>query len=223
MSFEKPCFQHIWYPAPYHSDDQFQCSKWEPWLYTFFPAEDAKAWYSFLQQGSLIGNQLLLKIAEEDAVPFIHALFPHMPELFLNTRPTSEIFLPTLNLYEYVISSGDLSECSHLYPEQRMNMTCLCALTGAIDCLYALLEMGADPNGMDNPDCWNTFRLELTENCHPVTPMDLAILTNEIACQHLLENYGGKTTYELVGDGKTRGNYLLDLEKAYIENKNPTE
>lgn len=120
-------------------------------------------------------SELVRKICWYDAPEMVELLYPVMPE----------IFRASIGLYDQMGSAGALVQC---------------ALRGSAACLETLLELGADPNGLDCGD-WNTVKLHQDPFAalFPVTPLDCARAEGHEDCCLLLELYGGVTMGELCG------------------------
>lgn len=102
----------------------------------------------------------------------IQALFPFQPGLFLS-RPLLE---------------------------DRWTALDLCACHGAAASLETLLELGADPNGLDRPNA-PPFVLERPGQpplLFHITPLDLARDAEQEDCALLLSLYGGLSGQELL-------------------------
>ena len=65
----------------------------------------------------------------------------------------------------------------------------------ACRCPCALLDLGADPNGLDTPESWSYIKL-LNGKILPVSPMDCALLSGQEDCQQALELFGGVSLHE---------------------------
>lgn len=76
------------------------------------------------------------------------------------------------------------------------------ALTGAADSLETLLELGADPNGLESPESWSYLTPSWTPSDQgiiiPVSPMDCALLAGQEDCQQVLEAFCGAPLRELI-------------------------
>ena len=70
---------------------------------------------------------------------------------------------------------------------------------GSIRCLEALLELGADPNGLDCTTGGNWLSRVDGIGMFPVTPLDCAQVAEQEECCLLLELYGGVTVQRLCG------------------------
>lgn len=192
-----------WYLHADRPETQLQ-REWritKAWLFGNLPARDIPAWKRILepkQTGSscltpdLSPARLLQLICEHHSPELVHLLYPRYPVLFLHSH--SHRFSPSL-FDDSVHTALDLQNIV-LAREARLNAACLFACSGAVNCLEALLEEGADPNGMDCPEGWSHIGL-LRGDVLPVTPMDCALLANQEECCLLLELYGGKSILEL--------------------------
>jgi len=70
---------------------------------------------------------------------------------------------------------------------------------GSIRCLEALLELGADPNGLDCTTGENWLSRLDGIGMFPVAPLDCAQVAEQEECCLLLELYGGVTVQRLCG------------------------
>ncbi|MEH2939105.1 hypothetical protein [Lawsonibacter sp. JLR.KK007] len=70
---------------------------------------------------------------------------------------------------------------------------------GSIRCLEALLELGADPNGLDCTTGGNWLSRVDGIGMFPVAPLDCAHVAEQEECCLLLELYGGVTVQRLCG------------------------
>ena len=206
---------HIWYPSPVCHEQHRQWTELASWLKENLPEPSASDWAQFFHYNKAYSRrtpvsdaEFFARLMQEDAAPLVRLLFPADPKRFLHSK---EIRL-SLELVDSILST--LQETTTESWQQEavraslhssseiayLNATALSALCGATCCLEALLELGADPNGMDCPASWNTLNLTFTHNCQPVTPLDCAILAGRENCRLLLEMYGGQTSAEILGD-----------------------
>ena len=148
-----------------------------------------------LRQGrELRPGELLSEISSVHASPMVELLYPRSPSLFLNSQPYS--LTPTLikGFVQPPFTQDVLQECTYSQ-DARLSAACLFALTGSPTCLEALLDLGADPNGLDTPESWSYIKL-LNGKILPVSPMDCALLSGQEDCQLVLEMFGGVSLHE---------------------------
>jgi len=194
---------YIWYPAPEYHEQHRQWLELVKWLRENFPQQEAEEWAEFFHYSNdLNSNAVLYKIIKKDAAPMVRLLFQKDPEIFLRSEKheiSNELY------YQQILETGILQEDEGSFPftekEVHLNATALFALTGAVDCLAALLELGADPDGFEGPQSWNTLSLPCTSIAQPVTPLDCALFAGWEECQMVLEMYGAKTTGEILNGG----------------------
>lgn len=125
-------------------------------------------------------DRFIWNICKYDAAEMVELLYPIAPELFLNPRSMDGGW-------------GDL------------NAVARCAQLGSLACLETLLELGADPDGLDCPTGWNTMPV-LGGGCYHirssyVTPLDCAMAEEQEECALMLRMHGGQTIRELLGMG----------------------
>ena len=123
---------------------------------------------------------LVEQICQYDAAELVKLLYPVMPELFLTPRK-----YPGRD--EYPVRKG------------RLNALAWRAEMGSIRCLEALLELGADPNGLDCTTGGNWQSRVDGIGMFPVAPLDCAQVAEQEECCLLLELYGGVTVQRLCG------------------------
>ena len=137
--------------------------------------------------GPAFSSELLLRICRQDIPELVALLFPLCPQLFL--QPLSH-----------------LSHWGCSYP--RFHSVDLCAYYGSPAALESLLELGADPNGLDRLEaarCASHVDLEGRIFFFQPTPLDLARVpvpdpgqrARMEDCRLLLALYGGVSTEEL--------------------------
>lgn len=154
-------------------------------------------------------NLLVRGICREDAPELVELLYPIAAELFLTPWEQDDgqgrRFRPDSPPEERSrLAGGRLPPLKRLSRwGARLNALALCALMGRAGCLEALLELGADPNGLDMGEEWNllAFTDDPLAAPMPVTPLDCALAAGEEDCALLLELYGGQTARELCGLG----------------------
>ena len=117
-------------------------------------------------------KQLVLQVCKYDAAEMVELLYPMEPEMFLTPRT---------------------------YPDRKgeLNALARCAQMGSTACLSTLLELGADPNGLDCSTGMNTLQVD-SDEAPIVTPLDVALLSGQEECALLLEIYGGQPVWELM-------------------------
>lgn len=119
----------------------------------------------------LTAREFLVHLCELDAPELITLLYPRCPRYFLAP------------------SAFD-----------RFNAVDMCAFLGSSAALEALLELGADPNGLDRlMEARSSLHWDLEGRAflYQPTPLDLARAEGEEDCCLLLSLYGGVTAEEL--------------------------
>lgn len=119
-------------------------------------------------------NRLVQQICKHDSAEMVELLYPMEPEIFLAPRVCVD-------------------------HEGVLNALARCAQMGSIACLSALLELGADPDGLDCPTGRNTMLVD-SDVPSLVTPLDAALLAGQEDCALLLEMYGGRRVLELLDE-----------------------
>lgn len=197
MNFKKPTQTYGWYPTGQGGetvqDRELRIAG--DWFCKNLPASDWPMWKRF-QQGLPIGRaEALSGICQYDCPQLVELLYPRFPDLFCSARR----YTLTPELISRFWEEGPYSEevlmqCCRARAA-HLDATCLCALTGAVDCLEMLLQYGADPDGLENSGSWSYIELP-GDRILPVTPMDCALLTGNEDCRLVLEMYGGKALHQ---------------------------
>ena len=165
------------------------------WLEENLPQMYIRNFDDLLRRGrELRPGELLSEISSVHASPMVELLDPRSPSLFLNSQLYS--LTPTLfkGFVQPPFTQEVLQECTYS-KDARLSAACLFALTGSLTCLEALLDLGADPNGLDTPESWSYIKL-LNGKILPVSPMDCALLSGQEDCQQALELFGGVSLHE---------------------------
>ena len=164
------------------------------WLEENLPQMYIRNFDDLLRRGrELRPGELLSEISSVHASPMVELLYPRSPSLFLNSQLYS--LTPTLikGFVQPPFTQEVLQECTYS-KDARLSAACLFALTGSLTCLEALLDLGADPNGLDTPESWSYINLP---NGHilPVAPLDCALLTDDENCLLTLSMFGGESIH----------------------------
>lgn len=189
-----------WYSSASGCETQFQRERriTKDWIRTHLPAHAQPVWLSLMDSYSpnQTRKEALLRINQNDLSELVTLLYPRFPEMFHTAL--RHTLSPTLfpNIWEQPLPYSEelLIQCCHSRTAY-LDAACLFALTGAVACLEALLEHGADPDGLERPDSWSYIELP-NSRILPVTPMDCALLGDNEDCQLVLEMYGGKSLHE---------------------------
>lgn len=186
---------YAWFPLPKGGEtweDQGRESAWQ-WLEQTFSPEDCVRWKELLGRGWRVTPEEMLRfISHHNSGAMVSLLYSRCPNLFLKGmtyRLSPELFPDWV---EPPFSQKDLQ----LWASTRagcLNAACLFALCGADDALHALLERGADPDGLDNPEGWSYLTLPDGKKGIPLCPMDCAILSKNENCQMVLELFGARS------------------------------
>ena len=165
------------------------------WLEENLPQACFRNFTDLLQRGrELHPAELLSQISSVHASPMVELLYPRSPGLFLESRTYS--LSPTLftDFVQPPFTQEILQGCTYSRTA-RLSAACLFALTGSLTCLETLLDLGADPNGLDTEKSWSYIEL-LGGKILPVSPMDCALLSGQEECQQALELFGGASLHE---------------------------
>lgn len=189
-----------WYSTASGYETQFQRERriTKDWIRTHLPTHAQPIWLSLMDSYSPNQTQkeALLRISQNDLSELVALLYPRFPGMFHTAlqHSLSPTLFPSIWEQPMPYSEELLTKCCHARTA-CLDASCLFALTGAVSCLEALLEHGADPDGLETPGSWSY--IELPHNrILPVTPMDCALLSDNEDCQMVLELYGGKPLHE---------------------------
>jgi len=187
-----------WYPSDSGGETQNQRESriTRDWLREALPESAQWDWLRRLRGGTFPTREtaLLCQIGKHDTPELIDLLYPKLPQLFHTARQYSLPFTLLANLCDAPFSPEVLQQLVNPYTAQ-LDALCFFAFTGSLCCLEALLEHGADPNGLEISESWSY--LELSNNrILPVSPMDCALLAGNEDCQFALELFGGRSLHD---------------------------
>ena len=186
-----------WYPREggFESQDGFERQAIHQWLDDNLSFSEANDWKFFLQRHIDHSPSFFLShIVTTHAVELVHLLYPHYPGLFLASREYT-VSPSTFTDFCQPPFTPELLRSCLLSRRLHLNAACFFALSGTAVCLEALLDLGADPDGLDTPESWSYIDLP-DSRILPVSPMDCALLSGEETCQMVLELYGGTSLHE---------------------------
>lgn len=189
--------QFAWYPwgRGYENQEDLERRNIRQWLNDNLPPQEACGWIGYLRNNWRPRTSDFLSLVSTcHTIELVQLLYPRFPHLFLASHMYSLSPMLFTDLCQPPFTSEVLRNCA-LSRMARFNAACLFALTGSVACLEALLEQGADPDGMDGPESWSYIQL-LNGLILPVTPMDCALLSGNEDCQQVLEMYGGASLHE---------------------------
>lgn len=142
--------------------------------------------------------ELLNQISSLQAAPVVELLYPRSPGLFLDSRTYSLSSTLFTDFVQPPFTRELLQDCS-FSRTARLSAACLFALTGSLTCLETLLDLGADPNGLDTEASWSYIEL-IRGEILPVSPLDCALLSGQEDCRQALELFGGVSLHENLPD-----------------------
>lgn len=185
-----------WYPTEkgFESQQDMERRITFRWLEDNLSTQDADSWIDLLKYNAHSNpSRLLSHLCSRNSAPMVHLLYPRSPNLFLNSYMYTLSPMLFSDFCQPPFTQKVLQDCL-CARTAHLNAACLCALSGAVSCLEALLDLGADPDGMDGPESWSYIEL-LNDQILPVSPMDCALLSGEEDCQQVLELFGGSSLH----------------------------
>lgn len=167
----RPDLHRAWYPTENgETQRQREARITAAWIRDHLPTDTHAVWEYLLCRSSRLRSEHLLRhIAQNDAAELVELLYPRFPQLFHTTHRYT--ILPTFFARDSLAPYPPeiLQRCA-LSRVIRFNAACFFAFCGATACLETLLELGADPNGLDSPSSWSYIEL-YNNRILPVTPL----------------------------------------------------
>lgn len=194
-----PMTAYGWYPNGDRGEQQAQreLRVTREWVRQNLPEQAQTLWQNALRRHhTTTVTETMNRICKFDSAEMVELLYPRYPQLFHTARKytlSPELF-PCVWDQPLPYSEEVLTQCCHSR-RAHLDAACLFALTGAAACLEAMLDHGADPDGLETPESWSYIELP-HHQILPVTPMDCALLADNEHCQMVLELYGGKSLHE---------------------------